>query len=633
MSHELLSQAGRFLLDDAGSFRIERAGRLVAQSGRVPIWATVYGMDITPTSIVVTERPQTLCVAYHTASPDVVLDLEVEATATGFRLLASAPAPLPVVGLGWALAPGVAWYGLGERVIQSWPLDALPLSMQSFMPTDHGADGALNIASPLLFAATGVALLLEEAAGEIGVSLNHHDDGLLRWTVRAADPPFDPDFDAPLQRQGPRLALDVLLADDIPSVHALLRQFIGHPTMAPPAELFSRPTWTTWARYKMAVDQPTVLAFADEIVAHGYERAVLEIDDRWQTAYGDLRFDPLKFPDPAALVSQLHDRGFRVTLWIPPFFDPKSASFREAAECGYLVRHPATGEPYLTRWWQGYGGLLDVSNEAALAWWRVGLQRLQTEYGVDGFKFDGGESNFVPPDAVLHHALPRRLYADLYATWVAQHFAYTEMRAAWRSQRHGILFRQWDKWSRWGLDNGLHSVLTQALALSMIGYPFILPDMIGGNAYNGETPDRELLIRWTQLTALLPAMQFSLPPWLYDDETDRICRHWTTIHAGLAPYLQTLVTQATTDGTPIVRPLFWHAPGDHTALHINDQFMLGDVLLVAPVVTPNTTSRDVYLPAGRWRDRWTGTDFEGGQWLRAYPAPLESMPVFERRPM
>ena len=77
----------------------------------------------------------------------------------------------------------------------------------------------------------------------------------------------------------------------------------------------------------------------------------------------------------------------------------------------------------------------------------------------------------------------RRHYADRYVEWVANNFTWTEVRTGWRSQAQGIFFREWDKWSRWGLDNGLHSVLTQALMMGLIGYPYVLPDMIGGNAY------------------------------------------------------------------------------------------------------------------------------------------------------
>lgn len=631
MPFELRSPAGRMVFEDTNQIRFERNAQTVLQTATLPIFGLAYGVELPATSVVgVEQRDAGLLVEFATSAPNLRLLLEIERTDTGFRLLLTGPGILPAIGVRWLLRPGSPWYGQGERVIQTWPLDRQQVISEPLMPYDHAADGTLNIVTPLWLSATGAAMLAEESAGDFQATLDRSGDGLLRIVAQAPQIPFGLGFDAPIVAQGPRLALDVLLADTLPDAFALALRFLGHPTSAPPEELFARPIWTTWAQYKMAINQEDTLRFAEAIVEHDYPRSVLEIDDRWQAHYGACEFDALKFPDPKAMIDRLHEQGFKVTLWVPPFFEPGSASFVEAAEHGFLVRHPATDAPYLTRWWQGYGGMLDVSHHGALDWWLRLLRRLQTEYGVDGFKFDAGEGNFLPADAVTFQPMNRRQYADRYVQWVAQNFEWTEVRAGWRSQRQGIFFREWDKWSRWGIDNGLHSVLTQALTLSMIGYPFILPDMIGGNAYSGELPDRELMIRWTQLTALLPAMQFSIPPWLYDADTDAICRRYAALHNELAPYIQLLVAQTLRDGTPIVQPLFWHSPRDETALLIDDQFLLGDLLLVAPILAPDRTERNIYLPAGRWRDRWNGSTFDGPLWLNDYAAPLDTLPLFER---
>jgi len=213
---------------------------------------------------------------------------------------------------------------------------------------------------------------------------------------------------------------------------------------------------------------------------------------------------------------------------------------------------------------------------------------------------------------------------------VARNFIWTEVRCGWRSQRQGILFREWDKWSRWCLDNGLHAVLTQALTLGLIGYPYVLPDMIGGNAYEGEVPDAELMARWTQLTALLPSMQFSLAPWDYGPEADAICLRYTRLHEALRPVFDQCVAQVLADGTPLVRPLFWQALDGPETYTLDDQFMLGDRLLVAPVIAPGQRQRAVYLPAGRWRDYWSGDEYDGRRRLDDYPALLDVLPLFER---
>lgn len=630
MPHEVRGPAGRLLIDDQGQLRFERNGRLVLQSAQTPAFALAYGVEWSATlPAQVTHAAHGLRIEYDTSQPGLRLALEVETLDAGFRLIWTAPAWLPVLGVRWLLEPQGPWYGMGERVIQPWPLDRLPVEAQPFMPYDHAADGTLNIGTPLWYNAGGAAILVEEGACDLAVTLNRGQDGLLRILARMPEASFS-GFDQLRDVGELRMALSIVLADDLPQAFRRLLPMLGLPGAAPPEELLARPIWTTWARYKMAVTQADVLTFAEEIAARDYPRSVMEIDDRWQEHYGTCAFDAAKFPDPRGMVERLHQLGFKVTLWVPPFFDPAGAGFREAARQGFLVRHPATGEPYLTRWWQGYGGLLDVSNRAALDWWRERLEHLQAAYGIDGFKFDGGEANFLPSDALLAQPMLRRQYTDRYVQWVAQHWRWTEVRAGWRSQAHGILFRQWDKWSRWGIDNGLHSVLTQALTLSLIGYPFILPDMIGGNAYGSEYPDRELLIRWTQLTALLPAMQFSIAPWQFDAETDAICRRYALLHTEIAPYIQSLAEQTLRDGSPLVRPLFWHAPGDATALRLDDQFLLGDLLLVAPVLKPGQRQRDIYLPQGCWRERASGVIYDGPCWLTDYPAPLDYLPLFER---
>jgi alpha-glucosidase (family GH31 glycosyl hydrolase) len=628
MSTELSGPAGTLRLDADGTCTVRRGTAVVLCLQRAFI--EFYGVSFSVRGVRdIRLDGSTLHACFETGRSELVLTLEARADADGFRLDWSAPSFASRVGLEFSLALGGPWYGMGERVVQSWPLSQLGGVSEPFAPIDHGRDGTLSIGTPLWLNRAGAGLLVEEDTGELAVLVNADRDGFLRIAQRARER-IPMTIDELVESQPPRLALRVLLADSLPAVQRRAVDHLGKPATAPPLELFVRPIWTTWARYKMHITQAQALEFADEIVAQGFPRSVFEIDDRWQSAYGELCFDQVKFPDPAALVEQLHARGFRVTLWVPPFFERTSAAFREAAEHGHLLRHIATNEPALTRWWQGYGGLLDVSSPAAMDWWLARLRRLQTDYGIDGFKFDAGEGNFVPHEARSAGDLTPTNYADKYVEFVARHFEWTEVRCGWRAQRQGVFFREWDKWSRWGLDNGLHSVLTGALTLGLIGYPFVLPDMIGGNAYDNELPDDELMVRWMQLTALLPAMQFSLCPWDYGREVTAICLRYTQLHERLGPLLETCAAEAVADGTPMVRPLFWHAPDDAETYAIDDQFTLGDSLLVAPVLTPGARARSVYLPRGVWRDYWNGAEHRGPVRLDAYPAPLDTLPLFER---
>ena len=172
------------------------------------------------------------------------------------------------------------------------------------------------------------------------------------------------------------------------------------------------------------------------------------------------------------------------------------------------------------------------------------------------------------------------------------------------------------------------------MAEGIIGYPFFCPDMIGGGEMgnflenNVKGVDRELFVRWVQVSALMPMMQFSYAPWKLDSTVNSICRKYAEIHRSLGDYIYSLAIQSSETGIPIVKPLFFRNPEDEKTYAISDQFMLGDRFLVAPVLKKGDVSRDIYLPKGTWVDYWDGKIFQGNTTLQHYAAPIEKLPIF-----
>lgn len=542
---------------------------------------------------------------------------------------AESPVEIKIELPGW-------WYGLGELIHQQFPLNKVMLQMAPFHTFDNGPTGLSGILTPAWYSSNGTLITAE---GSISVGINQPPEEYPRYqwgfAMQNRGPyakrPFadtDQAGDGCITIQSRALDLTFTFAEDAVAAFHNLVKHVGHPAEIPPESLFTKPTWTTWARYKTNINEDVILRFAEEIVANQYPYNILEIDDRWQVYYGDLGFDPLRFPDPKRMIDRLHEQGFKVTAWVIPFLQPEAQAFQEGVKNGWLVRQP-DGTPYLIEWWQGRGALLDVTNSSAVQWFMERLQTLQKETGLDGFKFDAGEACFLPSDAITDRAIDSNDYTQMYVDAVASHYRLTEVRSGWKNQCSPIFFRQWDKTTSWGLDNGLHSVLTGILALSLSGYPFILPDMVGGNEYD-EKADAELMIRWTQLNALLPSMQFSLAPWDYGEECNAICRRYANLHTEYSTHLTALARESTRTGEPIIRPVFWLHADNEEALTCDDEFLLGNEFLVAPVVHPDVRRRDILLPPGTWKDHWTGEVFHGPARLLEYPAHLETLPLFER---
>ena len=493
------------------------------------------------------------------------------------------------------------WYGGGELINQPLTWNQTMFSMTEYITWDNGETGLSTLLSPIWLSSLGLALKINSPFS-IGVNQPpakylRRQKGMSPDLIPFAERPFldlKGEGDGQISLLGDDLNFEVLIEEDIVTCCRSLVRDLGLPQNTPPLELMGAPIWTTWARYKDLIDQELILEFAREIIENDYPYHVLEIDDRWQTKYGDLEFDPLRFPDPKRMIQELHKLGFKVTAWVIPFFQIHSRSGVEAAENGFLVRTPQ-GKPYPVKWWQGRGYLLDVTNPEALAWFGKRLTAFQAETGLDGYKFDAGEGKYAPRDAVYKNPMVSpNDYTHMYIQWIAENFSFCEVRSGWMNQSAPIFFRLWDLWSVWGYDNGLRSIIPSTLALSLTGYPFVFPDMIGGNAYFtfpknrilswilqrivvplmenrvknksefpeeetlslGDVPDwmeksttfgyptPELMIRWAQANVFLGVMQFSLAPWDFGPEANRICREAARLHLEFVPVLQKFAREA-----------------------------------------------------------------------------------------
>jgi alpha-glucosidase (family GH31 glycosyl hydrolase) len=397
---------------------------------------------------------------------------------------------------------------------------------------------------------------------------------------------------------------------------------------------YRTPVWNSWAQFYTDVTQKRFVDWARGIHDAGLAAHTFNLDDGWMSHYGDFTFND-KFPDPKAMSDEVHAMGSKFGLWVTLWINLDADNYQVAKQHGYLLKSKTDpSQPCTVSWWNGKAGIVDLANPDARKWYVDQLHGVQEKFDVDGFKFDTRffDEGCSPYTSDLTMADYQRLGADMADEFDLQGMG---IRVHWTgSQRHGFVMRQIDKSTDWP---SLNAAVTQNLALSTVGYPFVTTDMIGGSL-GGFPPSKEVLVRWAQAAAAMPLMYSSTSPLgvsnfagsrTYDPETVRLYRQAVELHQRLAPYILDQVDRATADGEPIMKPIFFDFPTDPASYTVDDEWLLGDSLLAAPVLGDGEL-RDVHLPPGRWFDVARGRVVSGPAELSGYRADLATVPLFVR---
>ncbi|MBW9095398.1 hypothetical protein JNB62_17085 [Microbacterium jejuense] len=400
-------------------------------------------------------------------------------------------------------------------------------------------------------------------------------------------------------------------------------------------------------------DESTFTAFRDARYAVSDDGAPHRLSDFTFPADG-------AWPDPKGMTDELHVRGIRLHLWQIPLIKMRphphgqaAADARAAIREDVLIREPEPRggtRPYRNRgWWFPLGLMPDLTDERAARWWTEKRRYLVDEIGIDGFKTDGGEHAWGAELVYLdggrgdekNNTFPVA-YAAAYGRLLESSgkAPVTFSRAGFTgSQAHGAFWAgdensTWDAF-RWSMNAGL-----TAAASGLVYWGW---DIAG---FSGEIPTAELYIRATQASVFVPIMQYhsefnhhrtpsrDRTPWNIAERTgdDRVLplfRRYTRLRERLVPYLQRAASAAVSTDAPLMRPLFFEWPDDPAVWTSDAQWLLGDDLLIAPVVQSGAVRRTLYLPPGEWTDVWTGEMLAGGR-IVDVDAPLDRIPVFAR---
>jgi alpha-glucosidase len=452
-----------------------------------------------------------------------------------------------------------------------------------------------------------------------------------------------------------------------PSIKKILGRYAdltGHLPMPPKWALGNQQS--RWGYYPDTVAEEVVRRYR----AEDLPLDVLHLDIDYMQKYRIFTWDRPGYPDPTAFTDRLRKQGVKVVVIVDPGVkyqppapgatdtatNPELAAqdrsyyvFNQGMAKGYFLKRQ-DGKLWIGAVWPGKAVYTDYTLDAAARWWGD-LHRAYLDHGVAGIWNDMNEpSDFLDQtgktqmDVITNdgganspYAANRNVFAlnEARATYEGlerlrpNDRPYVITRAAYAGiQRYSTMWTG-DNTSTWDA-MALSIPMFETLGLS--GEPFVGADAGG---FIGRT-DAELLTRWYQIAFLTPFCRnhaqrdaYDHEPWRFGAYYEDIIRKYLKLRYRLLPFLYSTLEEAHRTGVPILRPLLLNYQSDVNTLDIDDEFMVGSDLLVAPILKPASTSRLVYLPEGTWYDYWTGQRLPGGRMIHA-DAPPETVPLYVR---
>ncbi|MDB6115946.1 MAG: Alpha-glucosidase, partial [Lacunisphaera sp.] len=432
------------------------------------------------------------------------------------------------------------------------------------------------------------------------------------------------------------------------------------------------PLWALGHQQSRYSYYPDTLAEAivDRYRADDLPLDVLHLDIHYMNGYRDFTWDPRRFPDPKGFTDRLRAKGVKVVTIVDPGvkFQPPAPGATDPTEhpelapqdqsyyafnqgkAGDFFLKRKNGEPYIGRVWPGDSVFVDYTLPAAARWWG-GMLRAYTDQGVAGIWTDMNEpADFIDRlgksqgDVLFDDGGTHSPYAknrNVFALGMAR-ATYEGLARLRPNERPFVITRAGyagiQRYSTmWTGDNNcswesLALTIPMFATLGLSGQPFVGADIPG---FRG-TADGELLARWYEAGFLAPLCRnhaenrsYDHEPWRFGTYYEDIVRKYLKLRYRLLPFLYTTLEEAHRTGVPLFRPLLLNYQDDPNTLALDDEFMIGSDLLVAPVLHPSVTSRLVYLPRGAWYDFWTSARLAGGTTVTAN-APLDVVPLFVR---
>jgi len=368
--------------------------------------------------------------------------------------------------------------------------------------------------------------------------------------------------------------------------------------------------------------------------------------EHWQEVRGSYEFSKKWYPNIDDVIRETHERGLRIGIWHFPYMNYGSSLYREGVKNGYFIKN-RLGLPYHQRIYQGIAPVIDYTNLDASRWHRSIVSNRLHSRGFQSIMTDYGES--IPTDAVFANGQTGISLRNAYPVFYSQAMDYAAgtvhfddrivyTRAGYATSQR-FIEAQWpgDQDTDWDEGDGLPAAVRAMINISICGFPIHGSDIGGWHDWFTPPTSKELYLRWAEVGAYSPLMRThgspiyrNREPWKFDDETVEIFRSLSEAHVQLFPYLYSLSVNATVTGLPIIRHPALSWPEIRELYQVEDAWMLGDGLYVAPIIRRNQTIRRLLLPPGKWWGLNQSKAFIGPAWIEV-ESNLGQTPIFLRQ--
>ncbi|GAB1602033.1 myogenesis-regulating glycosidase-like [Argonauta hians] len=514
------------------------------------------------------------------------------------------------------------WFGPSNIGQYQWPLENVSyFHTSNFTYNDVNTFGHLS--EHLWFSSNGIVILLPQST-DFQVSWKKTDTMELCVSSR-------PDMFSPGEQPGAgfphrMLQYQICYGSTIMETYSVTRKYFnGNFTRKWPSEaMFQHPHWVARAASdNTEVSMATVRDLMSELVSKDFNCSTVEISGKWEVKDGEFVVNSTSLRNIAP------NTPCDLMLQVRPYIHHNSPSFNEGIDNNYFIMDASGLAPGLVRWKHGVVAMLDPSSPTASSWYTEKLKQLMSEHHIDSLHFTFDGSNVALPfqphfsGQVNPGSLNERfsqMMVSLSDKVVVDHVSHSQNSSVFVSVASVIVSNE--------TSTCFTNLIEQALVLGVLGYPYVMADGLS----TGDTmlANEQIYQRWLQAAIFFPALRFSVTPWSYPERTiENIKKLLSFRQKVIFPYLMSLKEEVVT-GSLFIRPIWWSNPEDSTSILIKDQFLVGDSVLVAPILCDHQSHRDIYIPRGIWQDSKSEKVVDGPMWLYNYTVTVTDIPFFRK---